>query len=216
MSEQALSLFQFGGLEATDRLQTSVFTAGATTRKLKDGSVIENGTLWKPQKQADVKKNLGLTRKDQKPELDQATAEAKNAMYLKFRTMLMNADASKIGLERFSLKKDAKGIWTIQFTGKEIPDHMRVGVITAAKVAKSFGCTIEEAEIKLGIRKAPATDVTEVKDPATAKAEEAALEGKEPTQEEKDAEELARMEAEEAMKQALADSKADAELAGKE
>lgn len=202
MSEQALSLFQFGGLESTDRIQTSVFTSGATTRKLKDGSIIENGTLWKPQKQADIKKNLNLTRKDQKQELDQQTAEAKNAMYLKFRAMILNSDPSKIGLERLSLKKDAKGLWTINFTGKEITDAMRVGVITAEKIAKAFGITVEEAEIKLGIRKAPATDVTEVKDPATAKAEEEMLGGvavpaAELTQEEKDALELARMEAEE-------------------
>lgn len=205
MSNQSLALFAFGGIseESVKALtrKDAVSKAGRRSQSVRVGNKTELGKI------------IGTKNKDAIAEFELKTSD--ELMRL-IRAELGGIDADKwTGLRR-DITENAQG-------GQDLTIKLRSVVrvkITAEKIAKEWGITIEEAQeiIKKNCRIAsPIVEVkSEIVPPAQLSAPPATEtpqpEEKAPelTQEEKDAAELAKLEREEQEKQA----KEQAELVG--
>jgi hypothetical protein len=121
---------------------SKVFAAKPTHGKDANGNTIDSGISFAVAPMKEVKKTLGLSRKDQKEELQEAVLAQQDAAFGKVKSYISGLSGDWT-LTRFTAKRLSNGQNQITVVSREIP---RKQVISFEKIAKAYGISVEDVE----------------------------------------------------------------------
>jgi hypothetical protein len=121
---------------------SKVFAAKPTKGKDSEGNEIQSGISLGLAPMKEVKKTLGLTRKDQREELAEAVLQRQDEAFAKVKSYISGLSGDWT-LTRFTAKRLSNGQNQITVVSREIP---RKQVISYEKIAKAYGIPVEDVE----------------------------------------------------------------------